>query len=74
MTFWFVLALLPGVVMAIKFFGSTPSPTLQSKFVGLGTLTGKTRTEIIAAAGRPNGMTAIPGGQTLLQWWCPVIR
>ena len=45
-----------------------PGASLQSKFVGLGTLKGKTRNEIIAVVGPPNSISAAANGKTLYQW------
>lgn len=41
---------------------------LQRKFVALGVMTGRTKTEIIAAVGPPSSISALPDGKTLLQW------
>lgn len=45
-----------------------PGAALSKKFVALGTLSGKTKAEIIAAVGQPNAVSAAGEGKTVLQW------
>ena len=52
----------------IHFMVKAPGAMLQNKFVGLGTLTGKTKSEIIAVVGQPNSISGLEEGKTLLQW------
>jgi len=47
---------------------SAPGRSLQNKFVGLGTLVGKSKHEIIAEVGAPNSISSLPNGKTILQW------
>jgi hypothetical protein len=45
-----------------------PGYSLQQKFVGLGSLTGKTKAEIIRVVGPPSSFSSLSGGKTILQW------
>jgi len=45
-----------------------PGKQLHAKFVGMGTLAGRTKDEIIAAVGAPTSVSGLPDGKTLLQW------
>jgi uncharacterized membrane protein YadS len=42
--------------------------SLQSKFVGMGVLAGKSKNEIISVVGAPNSISALPDDKTILQW------
>jgi hypothetical protein len=44
------------------------SASLQNKFVGLGTLAGRSKQEIITIVGQPNSVSALPEGKSILQW------
>jgi hypothetical protein len=44
---------------------------LQGKFVKLGTLKGRTQSEIVASVGKPNSISAAAGGKRLVQWITP---
>lgn len=65
--FWIVIG---GLVLSaiIQMSVTSEGRSLQQKFVNLGTLTGKTKNEIIAAVGAPNAISASAEGKTLLQW------
>lgn len=41
---------------------------VKSKFANLGVLAGRSKSEIIAAVGAPNSVSAMADGKTLLQW------
>ena len=45
-----------------------PGQSLNQKFVALGTLSGKTYSEIVAKVGAPSATSAMAGGKTLRQW------
>ena len=45
-----------------------PGASLNSKFVKLGTLTGKSLSEITRVVGPPSAVSAIGNGKTLRQW------
>ena len=45
-----------------------PGATMAQKFKSLGTLSGKTRSEIEAVVGPPNAVSAVGNGKTLCQW------
>ena len=65
---WILGAILLGGIIsaAIK---SEEGNSLATKFASLGTLTGRTREEIIAAVGEPpTSMSVIGENQTLVQW------
>lgn len=54
-----------GIISAMT---TAPGRSLQGKFVGMGTLAGKSKEEIIAVVGMPNSISALPDGQVILQW------
>ena len=54
--------------VVIQALVKAPGANLQSKFVGLGTLKGKTKNEIISVVGPPNSISAAANGKTLYQW------
>jgi hypothetical protein len=45
-----------------------PGKILQSKFAGLGTLSGRTKDEIYAVVGPPNSISYLEEGKTFCQW------
>ena len=45
-----------------------PGRQLQEKFIGLGTLVGKNRSEIEAVVGPPNSISQIGTSKVLCQW------
>ena len=61
-----VVAMLTATV--VPFFLRAPGRALRKRFIALGTLKGKTRKEIVKAAGQPSSETVLPDGRTLLQW------
>ena len=65
---WVIIAIsaVIGIIQAIS--SSVAGPSLQNKFVRMGTLAGKTKAQIISVAGQPNSVSVLPGGKTLLQW------
>jgi hypothetical protein len=57
------------IVGAIQVASVTnPGKELHAKFVSLGTLSGRTKDEVVAVVGAPSSISAIGEGQTLLQW------
>ena len=66
----FILIFIGGIVLyaIISAMTTAPGRSLQSKFVGMGTLTGKSKNEIIAVVGSPNSISALPDGKAVLQW------
>jgi len=60
------ISTLIGIIQVIS--SSVAGPSLQNKFVRMGTLAGKTKAQIISVAGQPNSISVLPGGKTLLQW------
>lgn len=59
------------LVAIIKAFTTTPSQSLNKKFVELGVLTGKHYDDIVAVVGIPNSTSAIGEGAILCQWILP---
>jgi hypothetical protein len=57
--------ILYGIIAAIV---SVPGNVLAQKFGELGTLTGKTKEEIISKVGQPNSISAAIDGGQVLQW------
>lgn len=47
---------------------TSPGRELHRKFVALGNVMGKTKSEIIAQVGPPTSISALAAGKTLLQW------
>lgn len=66
----FVWVLIGGIALfaIISAMTTAPGRSLQSKFVGMGTLSGKSKNQIIAVVGAPNSISALPDGKSLLQW------
>lgn len=67
---WFI-----GITAVIMIAGAiqmamvtNPGKQLHAKFVALGTLSGRTKDEIIAEVGPPSSVSGLPDGKTLLQW------
>ena len=61
-----VVAALVAVVVPYLF--RSPGRALKRRFVALGVLKGKSRTEIERAVGPASQQTPLPDGRTLLQW------
>jgi hypothetical protein len=62
------LVIAGAVAIVVPFVFRAPGRALRKRFVALGTLKGRTRKEIVKAAGQPASETALPDGRTLLQW------
>jgi hypothetical protein len=56
------------IYLVISVMVKSPGRALQSKFAGIGVLKGKTKEDIIAAVGPPNGISSAPNGGQVLQW------
>ena len=61
-----VAAGLTAIVVPYVF--RAPGRALRKQFIGLGTLKGMTRKQIVKAVGEPATETTLPDGRTLLQW------
>ena len=58
-----------GIIFALQQQAVTaPGREMAEKFAALGTLSGRTEEEIIAAVGAPSSRSAMPDGGVLLQW------
>ena len=66
----FIWVFLGGIFlfMIMSVLTVAPGRSLQSKFIGLGTLAGKSKEEIISVVGAPNSISLLPDDKTLLQW------
>lgn len=58
---WILYAIMHAGVRA-------PGASLNQKFVNLGTLSGKTYSEIVSAVGQPSAVSSMAGGKKLRQW------
>ena len=67
---YMILPLIGGLVLFFIMQAGVKSPgrALQSKFVSLGSLKGRSKTEIVAVVGLPNSISGLPNGKTLCQW------
>ena len=65
-----LIALMAAAVTAVlvPYVFRAPGRALRKQFVALGTLKGRTRSEIVKAVGEPGSETTLPDGRTLLQW------
>ncbi len=65
-----IFALIGGLVLAgvISAMVKQPGRNLNSKFISLGELKGKTKEEITSVVGPPNSISATPEGKTVCQW------
>ena len=63
-----LLVLAAAVAIVVPYVFRAPGRALKQRFVALGTLKGKTRSEIERAAGPAAQETPLPDGRTLLQW------
>jgi hypothetical protein len=65
-----LIPLIGGLILyvVIQALVKAPGSNLQGKFVGLGTLKGRTKDEIISVVGPPNSISAAANGKTLYQW------
>ena len=66
----FIWIVIGGIALyaVISAMTTAPGRSLQSKFVGMGTLVGKSKNEIISVVGSPNSISAISDGKVVLQW------
>ncbi len=64
-----IIALILGAF--IKAFTTTPSQSLNKKFVSLGNLVGKTYSQIASVVGEANSRQSIGNGTILCQWIQP---
>ena len=58
-------SVLGGIITTLTL---APGANLASRFRSLGNMTGKTKQEIVAAAGVPSSVSQMGDGVTLLQW------
>jgi hypothetical protein len=63
-----LLVLAAAVALVVPYLFRRPGRALRRRFVALGSLKGKSRTEIERAVGPAAQETALPDGRTLLQW------
>ena len=65
-----IAPLIGGLVLfgLISAFVRVPGRRLQRKFQRLGVLKGQRKSVILAYAGPPNAVSALPDGGTLCQW------
>lgn len=64
-----VVVVLSGLLFAMQKKSVTaPGRELFQRFVALNPIKGKTKDEIIAQVGPPTSISALAGGQSLLQW------
>ena len=56
------------VAVVVPYLFRAPGRALKRRFVALGVLKGKSRSEIERAAGPAAQVTPLPDGRTLLQW------
>jgi len=70
MWLYIVLPIAGGLILYYVISGlvRVPGTNLQTKFRNLGTLKGRTRSEIEAVVGPPNSVSATADGKTLCQW------
>ena len=66
----FIWVFIGGIVLyaIISAMTTAPGRSRQNKFVNMGTLTGKSKNEIISIVGSPNSISALPDGKVVLQW------
>lgn len=67
---YFILPLLGGIILYLIISVAVRSggAMLNKKFVDLGTLKGKSYTEIEKAVGKPNSISSVKDGKTIRQW------
>lgn len=68
--FYSIMTTLGGIILylIIHIAVRAPGASLQYKFSKLGTLKGKTLSEIERTCGKPNSISAMGNGQKLCQW------
>ena len=64
---WLVLAVIVGGAINAAIQAESGNGLAQ-KFAGLGTLTGKTKAEVITVVGEPTAISSVGPDTTLLQW------
>jgi hypothetical protein len=66
----FIIPIIGGLILyaIISELVKAPGKSLQRKFLSLGTLTGKSKSQIISVVGQPNSISGTAGGKTLCQW------
>jgi hypothetical protein len=58
-----------SILFALQQHAATqPGRDLAHRFSALGTLSGKTKEEIITSVGQPSSFSAMANGKSLLQW------
>lgn len=62
------LGLAMAVAIVVPYVVRAPGRALHRRFRALGSLKGRSRREIVEAAGEPAIETPLPDGRTLLQW------
>jgi hypothetical protein len=65
-----IVLIIVGLCAVMYYFmvGEEPGNTLQKKFISLGVLSGKTRTQITSVVGEPNSISGLGDGRSILQW------
>lgn len=65
-----LLIIVGGIVLyaLIQALATSPGRSLQNKFVNMGILVGKTKSEIVMTAGSPSSTSVAAEGAYLLQW------
>lgn len=63
-----LLVVAAAVAIVVPYVFRAPGRALRRRFVALGGLKGRSRREIVKAAGEPSQVTPLPDGRTLLQW------
>ena len=63
-----LLVVAAGVAVVVPFVFRAPGRALRKQFIALGSLKGKSRTDIERAVGPAAQETTLPDGRTLLQW------
>lgn len=70
---WLVGAIILGSIISAA-LKSASTPALQTGFISLGNLIGKTQAEIVQVVGSPNSVSALGDGRYLAQWMAPDSR
>lgn len=70
--FFIVIAVLGGISAILYYVADmlkiSGTSSLIKNFGSLGNMTGKSKAEIISVVGRPQSISSMGNGQTLLQW------
>lgn len=67
-TFLLIFLGVGALFAAQSHYVSQPGRDMARKFAKLGTLSGKSKEEIIASVGQPSSFSALAEGKSLLQW------